>query len=375
MQSQRNLFLLALLFVSFLLYQAWVTEQNPQVNANLQTTEQTHSNNSSVSASHNFSADVPASTAQVTAGVDNNVTPSASEKTVTLENDKLRLEISLLGGDVILAELLEHDIDFKSETPFRLLEKRKDFTYIAQSGLIAQGPDASSKGRPLYTTAHDTRLLGEDQESVSIALRFVDAKGNVFTKTFTLPRGGYALNVAYNIENKTDKAFDVQFYGQLKETIENPSGSGSSKMMMSAYRGGAFSTTETRYGKYKFDDMQDAALKETTKGGWVAMLQHYFVAAWIPSVDDTNVLYSNVIRGTDAAIGFKAPVQTVEAHSEKTISADLWVGPKLQDEMAEVASHLDLTVDYGWLWFIAQPLFKLLLFSKVSLVTGVLLSF
>ncbi|WP_094752688.1 membrane protein insertase YidC [Psychromonas sp. CD1] len=362
MQSQRNLFLLALLFVSFLLYQAWLTEQNPQVKVSVQTTEQTNNINSSVPESQNLSADVPISTVQEQTGSDITSTQDVTEKTVILENDKLRLTISLRGGDVIRAELLEHDVDFKSNIPFRLLDSRDNFTYIAQSGLIAQGPDANKKGRPVYLVKNEEMILDKEQDSVSIGLRFIDDKGHVFTKTFTLKRGEYAINVSYKIENKTDNAFDVQFYGQLKETIEAPEGS--SKMMMSAYRGGAYSTSDTRYGKYKFSAMEDAPLKETTKGGWVAMLQHYFVAAWIPSSSESNVLYSSIIRGTEAAIGFKSPIQSIEAHSVKTISANLWVGPKLQEEMAAVADHLDLTVDYGWLWFIAQPLFKLLIFFQ-----------
>ncbi|MCP5079355.1 MAG: membrane protein insertase YidC, partial [Psychromonas sp.] len=132
-------------------------------------------------------------------------------------------------------------------------------------------------------------------------------------------------------------------------------------MMMPVYRGGAFSTSETRYQKYSFDDMKDGALSKNTEGGWVAMLQHYFVSAWIPASDQSNVLYSSIIQGKDAAIGFKAPVQTINAHSTANIEANLWVGPKLQDEMSQAAVNLDLTVDYGWLWFIAQPLFQLLL--------------
>jgi YidC/Oxa1 family membrane protein insertase len=153
----------------------------------------------------------------------------------------------------------------------------------------------------------------------------------------------------------------VQLYGQLKESLAaHDSGS----MMMPVYRGGAFSTSETRYSKYKFDEMQDAPLNKTTEGGWVAMLQHYFVSAWIPSATDTNLLYSNIIRNKDAAIGFKAPVKTIDANSVGELKAKLWVGPKIQDKMAEAAENLDLTVDYGWLWFLAQPLFKLLLFFQ-----------
>ncbi|MEH6453372.1 MAG: membrane protein insertase YidC [Psychromonas sp.] len=357
MDSQRNLFLLALLFVSFLLYQAWVVEKNPEPELAVQTTEQT-----AVSASSNFSADVPAASASTSAATNVNQVPADKPvgQSIMIENDQLRLAISLVGGDVISADLLEHDDELDSGVPFRILDSGNGFTYIAQSGLIGQGPDANRKGRPTYIAESTDTVIGEGQDSVSTSLRFTDEQGNVFTKTFTLKRGEYAVNVSYNIENKTDNALNVQLYAQLKESIKDSG----TNLMMPVYRGGAYSTSDTRYKKYSFDDMQSSSLNQTTEGGWVAMLQHYFVSAWIPSSTENNHLYSNIIQNADAAIGFKAPITTVAAHSSVDIDADLWVGPKLQKEMSEVAENLDLTVDYGWLWFIAQPLFQLLLFFQ-----------
>jgi YidC/Oxa1 family membrane protein insertase len=359
MESKRNLLLLALLFVSFLLYQAWVGDKNPQPDLQEQTAEVTQQT-TAVPSSSNLSADVPASAVTDTV----NEQPSskvAEDASVILENDQLRLVISLIGGDVISADLLKHSDQLNSDTPFRLLDSGNGFTYIAQSGLIGQGPDSNKKGRPYYTVENSEAVLADGETEVSMALRFVDDKGNVFTKTFTLKRGEYVVNVAYKVENNSSEPLNVQLYGQLKETI---AGSKSGGMMMPVYRGGAYSSADTRYSKYKFDDMKDAPLNESTQGGWVAMLQHYFVSAWIPSATDNNVLYSNIIQNRDAAIGFKAPVKTIAANSSDELKAKLWVGPKLQDKMAEAAEHLDLTVDYGWLWFIAQPLFKLLLFFQ-----------
>ena len=361
MESQRNLLLLALLFVSFLLYQAWVTDQNPQPVANAQTTEQTANSNNSVPASSNFSADVPAST-QTNANANAEVpTQISTDDTVTLESDTLRLKISLRGGDILEGDLLEHDTEKNSGEPFRILDSKDDFTYIAQSGLIGQqGPDASKKGRPVYRVSSDEAIIAEGQDSVSTSLRFVDDAGNVFTKTFTLQRGAYTVNVNYKVENNSASAMNVQLYGQLKESLEDSG----TNLMMPVYRGGAFSSSDTRYKKHSFDDMQDEPLNLNTQGGWVAMLQHYFVSAWVPSPDQNNHLYSTVLNNQFGAVGFKAPMQTIDANSTANIEATLWVGPKIQEKMAEVASHLDLTVDYGWLWFIAQPLFKLLLFFQ-----------
>ncbi|MGJ8580871.1 MAG: membrane protein insertase YidC [Psychromonas sp.] len=360
MESQRNLLFLALLFVSFLLYQAWVTEQNPQPVAAAQTTEQS-TTQSSVPSTSNHSADVPAASedhSSVTAQVP---TQAPTNAITVLENDQLRLEITLVGGDIVVADLIEHDDALDSGVPFRLLENADGFTYIAQSGLIGkQGPDANPKGRPYYSTNSAENILADGDESVSTALRYVDQAGNVFTKTFTLQRGEYNVSVDYTIENKSASDVNVQLYGQLKESLKEHS----TNLMMPVYRGGAFSTDDTKYSKYTFDDMVERNLSETTQGGWVAMLQHYFVSAWVPNPADNNVLYTNVIQNKDATIGFKSPIKTIAPNSTEKYSTNLWIGPKLQDEMSQVGENLDLTVDYGWLWWLAQPLFKLLLFFQ-----------
>ncbi|MEJ6122763.1 membrane protein insertase YidC [Vibrio sp. 2-Bac 85] len=359
MESQRNLLFLALLFVSFLLYQAWVVEQNPQPDAAAQTTEQSTTTQSSVPSTSNHSADIPTSSDD-TASVE--VPTQASTNAIAvLANDQLRLEITLVGGDVIVADLIGHDDELDSGVPFRLLENDNGFTYIAQSGLIGkQGPDANPKGRPFYSVDKTENVISEGKDSVSTALRYVDQAGNVFIKTFTLNRGEFNVHVDYTIENKSDSEINVQLYGQLKESLEEHS----TNLMMPVYRGGAYSTTDTKYSKYKYDEMVERNLNKSTEGGWVAMLQHYFVSAWIPSPTDNNLLYSNIIQNKDAAIGFKSPIKTIAPNSTETFATNLWIGPKLQEEMAQVGENLDLTVDYGWLWWLAQPLFKLLLFFQ-----------
>ena len=357
MQSQRNLLLLALMFVSFLLYQAWVVEKNPQPVAAVQTTEQS-STNSSIPSTSNHSADASIPAEHSSAQASNQLPVG---EVAVLANDQLRLEITLIGGDVVAAELLKYDDELDSGIPFRLLEKNNEFTYIAQSGLIGkQGPDANPKGRPFYTVTNRNNIISDDADSVSTSLRYVDNKGNVFTKTFTLKRGKFNVNVAYKVENKSTENVNVQLYGRLRETLKDHGTS----LMMNAYRGGAFSTKDDKYSKYSYDDMGEADLSEVTTGGWVGMLQHYFVSAWIPAAKDENLLYSEVINNVDATIGFKSPQKTIAPGTTQEFASDLWIGPKLQEEMALIGEHLDLTVDYGFLWWIAQPLFKLLLFFQ-----------
>ncbi len=353
MESQRNFLLIGLLFVSFLIYQQWIVDHTPQPEPSQAQIQQTNS----VPKSTNFSADVPVATTDSNGDIPAEATQS-SAKLVTLQSDTLKLVIDTVGGDIIEADLLEHNRELDSVEPFRLLENNDGLTYIAQSGLIGQGPDSSDKGRPHYSVTGSDFAIQEGEDKVAVKLSFTDESGVKYVKTFTLSRDSHTVDVTYDVNNTTANPVQLQLYGQLKQTVQASTGN----LMMPVYRGGAFSTAETRYSKYSFDEMTEANLSETTQGGWVAMMQHYFVSAFIPGVDDNNQLYSRVLSNGEATIGFKSPLTTVAPNSEAKLETRLWIGPKLQDEMAATANNLDLTVDYGWLWFIAQPLFQLLQF-------------
>ena len=154
-------------------------------------------------------------------------------------------------------------------------------------------------------------------------------------------------------------------YAQLKQTTLIDTGSG----LIPTYKGTAYSTTEDVYEKYDFSDIEEADLNVSTRGGWVAMLQHYFVSSWVPEKTADNQLYSRYSSNRDAVIGFKAPAITIEPNSTATTSATFYVGPKDQDVLESIEENLDLTIDYGFLWMISQPLFWLLIKIQ-SIVTN-----
>lgn len=344
MESQRNLLLIGLLFVSFLLWQQWEADKAPKPVPTV-----------AAQAEHfvpaGQSADVPQVAEQA----------NAARKLITVSSDVLKLTLNTQGGDIVKAELLAHSLEQGKDQPFVLLETGKHL-YIAQSGLIGRdGPDTRPEGRPTYSTEQTSYTLADGEESVVVPMSWTNDKGVTFTKEFVLKRGDYAVGVDFKIDNKSEQPVQVQFYGQLKQTIATPEGQQGHAMVASAYRGGAFSTADTRYKKYSFDEMKEANLEKSTQGGWVAMLQHYFVTAWAPQADQSNTFYTRVVdNNQQAIIGYKAPVVDIAAGATAEVDGKLWIGPKLQDQMAKVANHLDLTVDYGWLWFIAQPLHWLL---------------
>lgn len=345
MDSQRNLFLIAFLFVSFLIWQSWQTDHAPQP-LQTQTTQNTTVSGDAAN------QDVPA---------------SGQGKTITVKTDVLSLHINTRGGDIEQAQLLAYPDELGSSQPFQLLETTPGFLYQAQSGLTGRnGPDNPANGeRPLFAASQDTFEMAEGQNELRIPLTFTAENGATFTKTFVLKRGEYAINVDYQVNNTTQQPLEVAMFGQLKQTIDLPKhrDTGSNNFALHTFRGAAYSSSETNYEKYKFDTISDNEnLSTTTANGWVAMLQQYFATAWVPRTAGTNTLYTSNLGNGIAAVGYKSSPVTVAPGSQQNLAATLWVGPEIQDKMAAVAPHLDLTVDYGWLWFISQPLFKLLKF-------------
>ncbi|MDT3275463.1 membrane protein insertase YidC [Shewanella sp. SP2S2-4] len=347
MESQRNILLIGLLFVSFLLWQQWQADKAPKPVA----TESSLVAN----AANSHSADVPEADTGVPAAV------TATSKLITVKTDQLDVQINPIGGDIVFAALVSHKMEQDKDQPFVLLEQTKDFTYIAQSGLIGRdGIDSSAKGRATFSTAATEYTLAEGQDTLEVPLTYVGDNGVTYTKVFVFHRGKFNVDVDYKINNTSAAPLQVQMYGQIKQTIK-PS---ESSMMMPTYRGGAFSTQDVRYEKYKFDDMAKSNLNQATLGGWAAMLQHYFVSAWIPPATDSNTIFSSVSAGGLANIGFRGAVHDIAPGATQEISSQFYVGPKDQKALSAISDTLNLVVDYGFLWWLAVPIHWLLMFYQ-----------
>jgi len=341
MDSQRNILLIALALVSFLLYQQWQVEKNPQAPQRI---EQTQNNGT-----------LPAPS------IANDLDPAPhqgpSAKLITVTTDVLTLSIDTFGGDVVSAKLNRYAKEEGSVERFTLLKSKSDHTYIAQSGLVGpQGIDLSSTSRPKYSVSKDTFVLAEDQDELQVPLSY-SVNGINYVKTFVLKRGQYDINVTFNVDNQSGSNATLGMYAHLRQNVMDDGGS----LTMPTYRGGAYSSKETRYKKYSFDKMQERNLSINLVDGqgWAAMLEHYFATAWIPREAPGSSIYTRVI-GNLADIGVRIPNKTIPNGETTQFDATLWIGPKLQKEMAKVAPNLDLVVDYGWLWFIAKPLHWLL---------------
>ena len=345
MESQRSLLFIALLVVSYLLFQQWQVDNAPQPIAVKTIPIKTSSTDHSIPNS-NLDASASKSVINVAANI------------ISIKTDVLSLKINTQGGDIVEAKLLKYNTKLNNNIPVTLMHDGA-YKYIAQSGLIGNnGLDRIIPGRPIYNVTKTSYQFDKNKKNLIVDLTYQDDKTLNVIKRFTFSRDDYSIKVDYIIKNNMDHNASVQYYGQLKQTVDTPKNSG--VMPTSAYRGAAYSTTDDRYQKYKFSKMEDNNLNVSTKKGWVAMIEHYFVSAWVPEDDAQNNFYTNYTNNGEAIIGFKEPIVTIPPNQKVITSAIVYLGPKDQNKMAKIADGLDLTIDYGILFMISQPLFWLL---------------
>lgn len=365
MQWARNLILVGLAIVSYLMILAW---QKDYGSTSPQPVAETAANRSvEASASMNLPASPVATNSDVPVAPVNTdlvaATPATSiQGLISVKTDVLDVKIDTLGGDVVALSLPTYTKTVDSKEAFSLLENSRQRLFVAQSGLIgANGADARPEGRPIYQSPKMQYSLVSGQNKLQIPLYFTDQNGVEIQKTFTFTQGKYDIDVSYKIINRSASTWQGLMFAQLKRDLAEDPSKNNQGMGMVTYLGGAWGNKEKNYNKISFDDFNEEALKETTKGGWTAIVQHYFVTAWIPDANSTNHLMTraNKEKG-EYFIGFTSPDIVVNAGMQNTISAKLYAGPKVQKELAKLSTGLELTVDYGFLWFISQFLFWIL---------------
>ncbi|MCC5902040.1 MAG: membrane protein insertase YidC [Halomonas sp.] len=288
---------------------------------------------------------------------------TASRDFIAVTTDVLDLRIDPHGGDIVYAALPQHKLTLDSDRNYVLLSDNANRSYVARSGLQLDG----QASRIVFTPARSEYRLGNDDDQLNVDLT-AEVNGVDIIKRLSFERGSYAVDVSYYLANNTDAPISARFIGQLARD-NSPDPSSGVAMGMNSYLGAAYSTPETRYDKIDFDDIQRGRFEnQEAQGGWVAIIQHYFVSAWAPAQNQQNLYYATTDSRNRNVAAFAGPIMNVAASSEATLSATLYMGPKVQDYLEQVAPNLRLTVDYGWLWFIANPLFWLL--DKIHDVVG-----
>ncbi len=297
-----------------------------------------------------------------------------NENTIIVETPIAEITVSLVGGDITQVRLKDYPVSLKApEQPIALLDTDERI-YIAQTGLVGpDGPDAFAAGRPIYTATQSTFNV---TQPATIVIRAETETGLVIEKIFSVAPDRYDIGVTLNIINNSNSPIEVTPFVQLKrDNSVDPSIQNS--MGMQAFLGFALPTLDDRYRKVSFSDFETEAdardlnidLKANRiTGGYLALLQHYFTTAWIPD-PDIDHLYTFRTNQQGHFIGsIISPNLTVASGATDTTVASLYVGPKDQDILEQLSPGLELVVDYGWLWFIAQPLFWLLKFIQTYVI-------
>ncbi|WP_440903112.1 membrane protein insertase YidC [Catenovulum sp. SX2] len=348
MESQRSFLLIGLALVTFLLWNQWQIDHAPQPVAPI-TAESTTTAVAQKPAQ--ISADVPVAEQSVLESV------ATGSSFITVTTDTVKVKIDLLGGDIVQLDLLKFAKEKDGSEAFSLLVEQGADLYHAQSGLTgAHGPDASPKGRPLYVAAQtDYQMSGDTLE---VPISFKSSQGLTVKKVFVFRKGEHDIQIRFDVTNTSDAVKNVQLFAQLKQNAAQAQ----SSMMMPTYHGAAYSTQNETYEKIDFDDIVDSKLQVASTGGWISMIEHYFVTAFIPSADENIEISTKALSGGKVLIRYKGEAVQVAPGQQASLVTTLYAGPKDQDKLAELADNLDLTVDYGMLWFLSQPLFHLLQF-------------
>lgn len=360
MQWARNLILVALAIVSYLLILAWQKDYGGVSAPTAQTSASITADAAKATdlpAAPVANADVPVVASATGLPV---IAPVPSTTLIHVKTDVLDLKIDPKGGDIVGLSLPTYTKTVDGNEAFTLLDNSSQHVYVAQSGLIgANGPDASTEGRPLYVAGKSDYVLN-NQGILEVPLSYTDKNGVEIQKIFTFTKGKYEIGLRYNIINRSTAPWHGLMFGQLKRDGSEDPSKNHQGMGMSTYLGGAWGTVDKNYNKIHFKDFNDEALNQKATGGWAAIVQHYFVAAWIPDARSANHFTSRANDKGEYFIGFTSPDVSVAPGMQNSINAKLYAGPKIQDHLKELSPGLELTVDYGWLWFIAQFLFWLL---------------
>jgi YidC/Oxa1 family membrane protein insertase len=370
MEQQRLFLTVGLFFLLYLAYDAWQLEFGPQPAPVVQT-----ANNGTAIPSPSSNVPMGADTSARPQSSNSSSVPSAASapvakaikqaQRINVETNVLRLEIDSRGGDVRIVDLVKYPKSSKDDTEaFRLMSDAAKDLFIAQSGFAGKRDlkdgtiIAAPNHNTIYKVEKSSYKLADGQDALKVNLFWNSPDNVLFVKTYEFKRDSYQINVSHRIENHNNRMWRGNLYQQLqRKDFEDENQSS----FIYTYTGGVIYSTEDKYQKIDFSDMADEDLKRDIKNGWAAIIQHYFLGAWVPPVDSTQSYFTRDLNESRYSIGMKAKNETQVAGGTSTVLNNiLYVGPKIQQELEKIAPGLELTVDYGVLTFIAKPIFWLL---------------
>lgn len=374
MENQRYILMIALVVIGALMYFTWQAEHASNGQATLVDQQETATNTADEPQLGQETASEPGVPSQGKADpaapqeqvgkaaapdqqLDSASTQQGSSRAdaqgerIKVTTDLLDVEITTAGGDIRQVELLEHTTEVDNDKPFRLMRDTGEPFYIARAGLGRDGPGRDAR----FKVNKDHFKLSKGQKKLEVPLVWEEG-GVEIRKIYTFKRDSYIVDVRHEIVNRSGE----QWRGfQYLELLREPNPSGMSPWYVNSYVGGAAYTPEDSYERISFDDMEDQDLSRDVTGGWISMVQHYFVAAILPEQDKKYRFYSRTLPTDTYLLGMSSPWIIVPSGESATEQNRFFIGPKEQSRLTAIpdVKDLRLTVDYGFLTILANPLF------------------
>ena len=361
MDNTRLFLFAALAFVAMLIWQQWQLDYGPQpvtssegVNPSPSVPEQAAEVDSSNIVDLHDQAEGLELDATATLETTATIAP---ESLVTVETDVVIAVIDSKGGVIRSLKLKKYPVSLdQPELGLEIVHSDAESLHVIQSGLRNRSNTAPTH-HSVYQAAKSQYRLQDGDDRIIVPLVW-EQDGIKVVKTYEFKRGDYLIEVKHQIENSTDQDWQGSQYRQIQRTRPL-----SQSRILITYTGAVYYNEEVKYEKVDFDDMEDSQLKLNFQGGWIAMLQHYFLSAWVPPQDGMNLAYSiaNTTRQPATyTIGLRSENKLVSPGNSTEFTSQLFVGPKLVKRLEEITPGLELTVDYGVLTFLSKPLYWLL---------------
>ena len=271
--------------------------------------------------------------------------------------DVLDLDISLKGGEIDRADLRQYPQHKDTpNVPVRLENRDPNTLYLLQTGLTGTPGESAPTHLATWTSAESSYVLADGEKELQVPLTWTDGQGLTVTKTFVFTRGWYSIDLSYEVKNQGPDARSLASYGQILRHWEHAS---RSYFDVETYSFKGPALFDSKYRDLKVESEADSKFSETVTNGWVASLQHHFVSAIVPSAAQAYD-YRLQVQDHEYLLNATGPFKQIAAGASAQFHEKLFVGPKLQAQLAATGPNLERTVDYGTLWLIAEPLFKAL---------------
>lgn len=366
MDFKRNLLILALAVVSYLMLLAWNEDYSPASLPAAAAAPDLPANTTPADmAATATAADLPQVQQDAQSPAAPAATPAASLITVSTPTQVVRIDP--VGGDIVGISLPRFPLSIDTpDDPFPLMYNNGNGVFVAQSGLIGRnGPDAQSSGRPRYSSAQTNYTLTDGTLDVDLVATLPN---NVqVTKRFVFDADDYLISVQHIVANNGNADQVMNQFAQVKrDGGDDPSRT--QRFGVNTFLGAAMTTPDDPYYKLDFDDLDDANEAFSMDGGWIGFSQHYFLSSWVAPTGSTNNFSTRRNANGEYLLGFVGPDTTIPAGQQVTLDTALWAGPKDQYRLEEISPDLGLTIDYGMLWFVAYPIFWLL--TQINTLVG-----